>query len=153
MKRWCPKTRLSLKSLVILLFIPAIAAASPPLASIKLAASSPPVELVRCHFDEGRVVVRHADTLHVLRAGDGLDGSGLRVVDITPKAAILAIRQTSPTPGLRIIRITRTDAGAVLLQEYATDPASLAAGSTATAPQAPVSAVATGKPISSPDGA
>ncbi len=135
-----------------LLLISTIAAASPPLASIKLGDSSPPVEIVRCHFDEGRIVVRYADNLHVLRAGDELDDTSLSLMNITPESATLVIRQTLPTASLRVIKITEQDSGALLVREFATDPAALETGSPAAAPQAATRSSATDKPISTPDG-
>ena len=127
-------------------------AASPPAASISLGESSGSVEVVRCHFDEGRLVIRHTEELHVLRKGEALGDTGLSVVEITPTTATLALRQGSPSGSLRIIRITRADNGALLLREYATDPAALASGAAAIAPRAATSAVADGKPTSAPDG-
>ena len=127
-------------------------AASPPANFINLGASIGSVEIVRCHFDEGRLVIRHNDEIHVLRKGDTLEGTGLRVVEITPGSATLSIRQDSPAGSLRIIRITGADRGALRLREYATDPAALASGSAATAPKTPINTTAPGKPKSAPDG-
>jgi hypothetical protein len=136
----------------IALFVSAFAAATLPLASIKLAEASPPIEVVRCHFDEGRIVVRHADTLHVLHAGDEVDSLGLRLMEITPEAATLALRQAEPAVSLRIIKITESDSGTVLIREFATDPSALTTGAAPSTPQAPVSAAAASQPKSSPDG-
>ena len=146
------KSRPFFLSVCALLLISTIAAASPPLASIKLGDSSPPVEIVRCHFDEDRIVVRYADKLHVLRAGDQLNDTDLRLMTITSESATLAIRQNSPTASLRIIKITAQNFGALLVREFATDPADLATGSPASAPQAAIRSSATDKPKSSPDG-
>ncbi len=86
--------QLSLRVGLVLLLVSTIAAASPPLASITFGAASPAAEIVRCHFDEGRIVVRLSGSLHVLRAGDELEGTGLRLLAITPESATLAIRRT-----------------------------------------------------------
>jgi len=144
-------TKISLIA-VIALLISTIAAAAPPLASIKLGETSPPVEIVRCHFDEGRIVVRHADKLHVLRTGDELEDTGLRLLETTPESATLAIRQTSPTASLRIIKIVVQNSGALLVREFATDPAALTDGSAVPAPQTATRSSAADKPKSSPDG-
>ncbi len=121
----------SVLTVIIILILTAttLAAASPPLASIKLAETPAPVEIVRCHLDEGRIVIRHGDKLHVLHAGDELAVSGLRVLSMTPDAATIAIRQSSPTPSLRIIRISMTGNGAIALREFATNPEALQSGS------------------------
>ena len=142
--RW----KCGLKFILILGLILATApsSASSPPTSINLGESVEPVEVVRCHFDEKRLVVRHADKLHVLRAGDELEDIGLRLIEITPDAAILTIRQSTPAGSLRIIRITTTESGALLLREFATDPAALAAGSAAVAPRTPISSTAKAAP-------
>jgi hypothetical protein len=132
--------------------ISTIASASPPLPSIKIGDTSPPAEIVRCHFDEGRIVVRFSGRLHVLRAGDELEDTGLRLLEINPESATLAVRQQSPTASLRVIKITAQDSGALLVREFATDPAALAAGAAAFAPQAATLSSATDQPESSPDG-
>ncbi len=137
---------------MVLICISTFVSASPPLASIKLGGTSLPVEVVRCHFDEGRIVIRHADTLHVLRAGDELETIGLRLMEVTPESATLAIRQNLPTASLRIIKIVEQDSGALLVREFATDPAALTTGSTASTPQAATHSSAADNPNSSPDG-
>jgi len=130
----------------LFLFTPTLMAASPPLASIGLGESLGSAEIVRCHFDEGRIVVRFTEKLHVLRAGDELDGTGLRMVEITPEHAILTIRQSSPVGSLRLIRITNAGFGTIILREYATDPAALAGGSITATPNAPISSTAKAAP-------
>jgi len=137
---------------IILLLISTIASASSPLASIKLGDTSPPIEIIRCHFDEDRIVVRHSGKLHVLRVGDHLEDTDLRLMDITAKSVTLAIRQNSPTVSLRIIKIVVQDSGALIVREFATDPAALATGSTTPSPQAATHSSATKKPKSTPDG-
>ena len=138
--------------ILVLVFVPVLMAAPLPPTSINLGESQGLVEIARCHFDEGRIVIRHTDKLHVLREGDTLEGTGLRVVEITPEAATLTIRQGSPNGSLRIIRITGTDSGTLLLREFATDPATSTAGSAADAPRVPISTMAPGKPKPKPDG-
>ena len=121
-------------------------AASPPSATISLGDSLGSVEILRCHFDEDRIVFRYTDKIHVLREGGVLEGTELRVAEITPEAATLTIRQSSPAGSLRVIRITETGLGTILLREYATDPAALAIGSTTAAPKAPISSTAKAAP-------
>jgi len=139
-------------SLVIVLTLTAtLAAASSPVASIKLGGSPAPAEIVRCHFDEGRIVIRYADTLHVLHEGDELAATGLHLAEITPETAIMVIRQPSPTASLRIIKISKTDSGTLVLREIATDPAALSSGSEAES--VPMSSIARSAQPAAPPGA
>jgi len=104
------------------------------------------IEIVRCHFDEGRIVLLRDGELHVLHEGDELDSIDLRVMSLTADHATILIRPSDSTRGLRIIRITTTDTGKPVLREIATDPATLSSGPDATGN--PMSSVdRTAKPV------
>jgi hypothetical protein len=65
--------------------------------------------VVRCHFDEGRLVLRCSGALVVLREGDALPGGGWLLARATPEQFTLA-RRTSPGSDSRLgdrILITR----------------------------------------------
>ena len=69
------------------------------------AASADPLHgctIVRCLFDEGRIVLSHQGKLYVLRPGDEVPGGDLAVASITPRQVVLRERgkaQDSSTPG------------------------------------------------------
>ena len=111
--------------LLALLLLTSVCIAGSPIASIDLGKGDTAVEIVRCHLDEGRMVLRVGDDLHVLRKGDSIDGVGLRLVEATSHGATISIRQGPPNDGLRLIRITDPGSGALLLRELATDPEAL----------------------------
>jgi hypothetical protein len=89
--------------------------------------SADQIQLLRCHFDEGRLAIRFRDEIVVLREGEHLADAGLRVVEITPESATITIELDQA--GLRLLRITRAEDGNLTIREYAVDPVSLAAGS------------------------
>ena len=111
--------------LLAILLLTSVCIAGSPIASIDLAKGDMSIEIVRCHFDEGRIVVRLGDNLHVLRKGDRIDVVGLRLVEVTSHGATISIRHGPPNDGLRLIRITDSGTGALLLREFATDPEAL----------------------------
>lgn len=88
----------------------------------------PPVsiEIVRCHFDEGRIVLRTGDALHVLHPGDTMPGTELDVLEIAEGSATLAVRGAGASPALRLVKVTIDDDGALRLREFSTDPRTLA---------------------------
>ena len=64
-------------------------AAEPP-ARDPLAEHFPGVEVARCMFPQGKVVLKRGEALHVLRQGDAVPGfAGLRVLEITDRHAVL----------------------------------------------------------------
>jgi len=97
-------------------------AAEPPSFTVTLEEKPTPAEVVRCHFDEGRIVVRINDRLHVLHQGDGIEGTQLSVISIERSSATLTLREGGAAGSLRIVRITQDDAGKPLLRELSTDP-------------------------------
>lgn len=58
----------------------------------------PEVELVRCVFSEGRLVVQHHGQLKVLRAGDRLTDAGLMVLDANRQRITLQSTETRVLP-------------------------------------------------------
>ncbi len=94
-------------------------------APVTISESGAAVEIVRCHFDEGRIVVRHDDELLVLRESEGLDSAGLTVLDVGADSALLAVRRPSAAPHLRLIVVRFGPDGAIRLRELATDPGAL----------------------------
>lgn len=141
--------------LLVVLFLsisPQITASETPLIRIALGDPAEAIEVVRCHFDEGRIVIRHKDKLHVLHDGDEISDLSLRVVKITPIAATLAIRQNPPAGSLRIIRISTTETGGLQLREYATDPSALKPEINSDRPEATISSTAAQQPTSSSNG-
>ena len=99
-------------------------APTPPVPKIYLSPTES-IEFVRCHFDEGRFVVRRGERLHVLRNGDRLESIGIRVIAMTPKSATLAVEGGEMDAGLRLVRILLTSGGAIDVREYFTDPEGL----------------------------
>ncbi len=86
-------------------------------------------ELVRCHFDEGRIVVRYEGTLHVLSAGELFPDGLHRVQSITEKQVVL--EKTDPrfedaewrstAPGGMVL-ITQKDGGGISIQVLSDRP-------------------------------
>jgi hypothetical protein len=104
-------------------------AAEPPSFTVDFDGAPAPAELVRCHFDEGRIVIRINERLHVLHDGDRLEDTGLSVLDMASASATLTIREGGAEGHLRIVRITEADDGELQLRELSTDPNSLQPGS------------------------
>jgi urease accessory protein UreE len=87
-------------------------ASTPP---INLGDALGSIEVVRCHFAEGRIVIRFGDGLHVLHEGDRLETANLNVVEINADSATLTLRSGDPTGSLRIVRVTNPSADAAAL--------------------------------------
>ena len=123
-------TAIAAVALLLATLLPA-AAAEPPSSrnpTIRVGpTSADQLELLRCHFDEGRLAVRFREEIVVLREGEQLPGAGLRLVEITRESATITIERDPA--GLRLLRITRAEGGGLTIREYATDPVLLAAGS------------------------
>ena len=126
-------------SLVVLL-LTGVCIAGPPLASIDLGNGGTTVEIVRCHFKEGRIVLRIDGELHVLRKGDRIELDGLQLLEISKYGATITTRRTPPDDGLRLIRITDSGSGTLSLREFTTDPGALSP-SPREAPAAPIARV------------
>ena len=124
--------------LVMVVCAPVSASESSAPARIVIKPDTDPIEIVRCHFEEGRIVIRQTDRLFVLHEGDVLEGTGTKVTSITPDSATLLIRPPDSDEHFRIIRVTTGDNRVVRLREYSTDPHTHSAG--ASAPSAPVAA-------------
>lgn len=107
------------------ILVSAVCVAGTPSPKIEIDQTGTSVEIVRCHFDEGRIVVRRGDDLHVLRRGDEIAQIGFRLVEITPDGATISIRQKPPNEALRLIRVSDTASGTLALREFTTDPAGL----------------------------
>ncbi len=71
--------------------IPTLAtAASDDTAPSRLSDVFPGVEVARCMFPQGKLVVQSGELFHVLRKGDSVPGQpGLRVLEITDRHAVL----------------------------------------------------------------
>lgn len=124
--------------LAVVFLLAGVCVAKDPDHTIEIGQAGPPIEIVRRHFDEGRLVVRYEEELHVLHKGDTIETIGLHLLEISSGGATISIRQTQPETGLRLIRITNAGLGTFLLREFTTDPAGLRSGSVSS--QAPVRA-------------
>lgn len=113
----------------VVFLLAGVCVAEDPDLTIEIGQTGPPVEIVRCHFDEGRLVVRYDEGLHVLHKDDTIESIGLRLLEISSDGATISIRQTQPRTGLRLIRVTNAGLGTLLLREFTTDPAGIGAGS------------------------
>ena len=71
----------------VLLLIPTVAFAEP---SGLLSKHLPGVEIARCMFPQGKLVLQRGEAFHVLRKGDPVPGEpGFRVLEITDHHAVL----------------------------------------------------------------
>ncbi len=84
--------RKSLPALVICFFaflVPAASQADTP-ADHTLSSPFPGLEVARCMFPQGKLVLWSGEDFHVLRRGDAVPGQpGLRVLEITDRQAVL----------------------------------------------------------------
>ncbi len=65
-----------------------------------LASFFPGLEIARCMFPQGKLVLQHGEDFHVLRRGDAVPGEpGLRVLEITDRHAILIRGPKGSGPG------------------------------------------------------
>lgn len=125
----------------------ALTIAAAPNTAIRLEDRPDGARIVRCHFDEGRIVVRHGERLHVLHRGDTIAEAGLRVVEITADSAFLTL-QARDGGGARLLRIAKAGGGSLAIRELATRPDLL---STAQARTHAIAASAVTVPVTTQD--
>lgn len=105
-----------------------VSAAEHPSIDVTSGEKNTSVEFVRCHFEEGRIVVRVNDQLHVLHKGDQLEEIGLEMISVEADSATLTIRGNGPIRSLRIVQALRPEDGAIQLRELSTDPNAIRSG-------------------------